>query len=232
VTRPLVIAHRGATRAAPENSLAAFRAAGPAGADAVELDVHATADGVLVVHHDETVDGARHIPRVSAEALGDVHLANGEPLPTLAQALDAVGPAVGAFIEVKSLPPAFDEHLFAALAAGPNPAGYAIHSFDHRIVQRLGAQRPGLPRGVLSTSYPVRPLALLRDAGATMLWQERALIDPPLAELLHGVGARLFAWTVDRPEDMERLLACDVDGLCTNVPDIGRRVVDDAGYRR
>src|SRR2546428_571051 len=83
----LVIAHRGASGYELENSLAAFRAAARLGADAVELDVHGTADGALVVHRDETIDGTHHIPRLNARQLQGFRLANSQPIPTLAQPL-------------------------------------------------------------------------------------------------------------------------------------------------
>jgi glycerophosphoryl diester phosphodiesterase len=220
-----VVAHRGASAREVENSLAAFRVAAQLGADAVELDVHATADGAIVVHHDETIAG-RPIPELSAQQVAALRLANGEPIPTLAQTLDAIGPRLQVFVEVKSLPPRFDDRLLDALRRGPNPDAYAVHAFDHRIVQRLGARSPALRRGVLSASYPVRPLVALEDAGATVLWQERSLVDRPLVEALHGAAMQIIVWTVDDPADMARLLALGVDGICTNRPEIGRRAVD------
>ena len=132
------------------------------------------------------------------------------------------------FIEVKSLPAPFDGRLFETMQRGPNPSGYAVHGFDHRIVRRLGDERPALPRGVLSSTYPVRPLVALQDAGATMLWQERGLVDRALVATLHGAGCRVFVWTVNDPGEMERLLSLGVDGICTNFPDVGRRAVDAA----
>jgi glycerophosphoryl diester phosphodiesterase len=222
----LVIAHRGASGYEVENSLAAFRAAGTMGADAVELDVHGTADGALVVHHDETIDGRHPIAQQSAAAVRAHRLSNGEPVPTLAEALAAVGRRLGAFVEVKGLDPRLDDVLLDALDQGPNPGGYAVHGFDHRIVRRLGARRPALRRGVLSASYAIRPLAALEDTGASDLWQERHLIDQGLVDAVHGAGARVIAWTVNEPDDMRRLLALGVDAICTNVPDVARRVVD------
>ena len=223
--RALVIAHRGASAHAPENSLAAFRAAAALGADAVELDVHAAADGTLVVHHDPLLAG-RPIAGLTASELRAVRLPNGEPVPTLEEALAAAGTRLAVFVEVKALPPEFDLRLLAALAAGPNPPGYAVHSFDHRIVQRLGRARPELRRGVLSASYPVRPLAALEDTGATVLWQERGLVDRPLVAAVHAGGAQVFVWTVDDPAEMAELLHLGVDGVCTNRPEVARRVVD------
>ena len=215
--RPLVIAHRGASSIELENSLAAFRAAAPQGADGVELDVHATADGELIVHHDETVGGA-HIAKSTAQAIAALRLKNGEPVPTLSQALGAVAPRLQVFIEVKTLDPRWDARLFETMDRGPNPAGYAVHSFDHRIVRRLSEKRPGLRCGVLSSSYPVRPLAALQDAGASILWQERTVADEMLARTLHDAGMSLFVWTVDEPADLARFVAMGVDGICTNFP--------------
>jgi glycerophosphoryl diester phosphodiesterase len=226
VTQPLVIAHRGASAREVENSLAAFRAAAALGADAVELDIHATADGALIVHHDEKIGRVHHIPYLTARRVRELRLANGEPIPTLAEALEAAGPKLQVFVEVKSLAPQFDEGLFDALDGGPNPVGYAVHGFDHRIVRRLGIERPGLRCGVLSSSYPVHPLAALEDAGATMLWQERQLVDQTLVDALHGAHMQVFVWTVDDPAEMRRLLELGVDGVCTNDPEIGRRAVD------
>jgi glycerophosphoryl diester phosphodiesterase len=225
VSRPFVIAHRGASAQEYENSLAAFRLAGRLGADGVELDIHATADGALVVHHDDTVGGL-HIPSSPAEAVREQRLPNGEAPPLLEEALRAIDPRLRVYVEIKTLPPEYDRHLLDALDAGPHPAGYAVHAFDHRLLARLGALRPGLPRGVLSASYPIRPLVPLMDAGAVGFWMDRALVDGELAALLHIAGAELIAWTVDDAVEMVRLAGLGVDGLCTNRPDLGRRTMD------
>ena len=220
-----VIAHRGASGYEYENSRAAFRAARARGADAVELDVHAAADGALFVHHDEVVSGA-HITRSSAAQVRALRLPNGESVPTLEDALAVIDPALRVFIEVKSLPPQFDDRLLALLDADPERRRCAVHGFDHRIVKRLGLARPDLARGVLLASYPMRPLDALEDTGATVLWEDQSLIDAALVDTLHRAGYQIYAWTVNEPEDMRRLLALRVDGLCTNVPDVARRAVN------
>jgi glycerophosphoryl diester phosphodiesterase len=228
VSGALVIGHRGASGYEYENSRAAFRAAKARGADAIELDIHAAADGVLFVHHDEMVSGV-HITRSTAAQVRALRLPNGESVPTLEDALGVIDPALQVFIEVKSLPREFDDRLLAAVE--PGGARFAVHGFDHRIVRRLGEARPELARGVLLASYPLRPLEPLQDTGATVLWQEQSLIDAELVETLHGAGFRIYAWTVNDPEDMRRLLSLRVDGLCTNVPDVGRRALEGGGAR-
>lgn len=224
-SRALVIGHRGASAYEYENSRAAFRAARARGADGVELDIHASADGALFVHHDETVSGV-HITRAGSAQVRALRLPNGESVPTLEDALAAIDPALRVFVEVKSLPPTFDDPLFAILDASGGRC--AVHGFDHRIVRRLGLARPDLQRGVLLASYPLRPLDVLQDAGASVLWEDQALIDDALVETLHRSGYQIYAWTVNDPEDMRRLVALGVDGLCTNAPDVARRVLDAA----
>jgi glycerophosphoryl diester phosphodiesterase len=222
--KPLVIAHRGASSIELENSLAAFRAAAGQGADAVELDVHATLDGELVVHHDPSVMGLP-LGQARARDLAMLYLANGEPIPTLAQALDVCA-MLQVFVEVKVLDPRWDDRLLETLDRGPNPGGYAVHSFAYHVVRRLGEKRPDLPRGVLSEVATRSPRQTLADALAQTLWQERTTLDEPLVRTVHELGASIIAWTVDNPADMERLVRWGVDGICTNHPERARRVVD------
>ena len=221
---PLVIAHRGASSVELENSLAAFRAAAGQGADGVELDVHATLDGEIVVHHDPSVLGLP-IAQARWRDLSTVPLANGEPIPTLAQALEVLD-TLRVFVEVKVLDPRWDDRLLATLDRGPNPGGYAVHSFAFQVIRRLGAKRPALPRGVLSEVATKDPRGTLADASAQTLWQERSKLDDQLVKTVHGLGATIIAWTVDNPRDMERLVRWGVDGICTNHPERARRIVD------
>jgi glycerophosphoryl diester phosphodiesterase len=222
--KPLVIAHRGASSIELENSLAAFRAAAGQGADGVELDVHATIDGEIVVHHDPSVMGLP-IAQARARDLGAMPLSNGEPIPTLAQALDVLG-KLKVFVEVKVLDPRWDDRLLAVLDRGPNPGGYAVHSFAFHIVRRLGEKRPSLPRGVLSEVPTRSPRQTLEDALAQTLWQERTTLDEQLVKTVHGLGAQIIAWTVDNAADIERMVRWGVDGICTNHPERARPIVD------
>ena len=205
-----------------ENSLAAFSRAVAQGADGVELDVHTTADGVPVVLHDE-VAGSRLIRQTCYDELRDHKLANGEAIPSLAAALTTLGTASDVFVEVKALPAAHDRALLATLDAGPAPHRYHIHSFDHRIIKRLRSQRPSLPGGVLSVSYPIDPVTPLQAAQATTLWQQESLIDADLIIALHRAGYSLYAWTVDQPARIRHLVQLGVDAICTNRPDVGRQ---------
>lgn len=216
--RPTIIAHRGASGYEYENSRAAFRRAVMLDADGVELDIHVTGDGEIVVHHDPDLPGFGPIALLSAAQTSQVRLPNGERLPLLQEVLGLLGQH-DVWVEVKSLPPAFDAALLEALDQGPAPARYAVHSFDHRIIRRLGEARPALSRGILLTAHLDDPVAALRAVGATTLWQEWQLVDQELVRRVHQSGARIIAWTVNEIGDLERLVRLGVDGLCSNYPD-------------
>jgi glycerophosphoryl diester phosphodiesterase len=218
---PLVIAHRGASAIGPENSLAAFRHGIEQGADGIELDVHGTADGVIMVHHDPEIGGML-ISQSAHRALRNARLSNGEPLPTLEHALQVIGDRVTVFIEAKTLSPEHDGALLSVIDGAPAPGRCHVHSFDHRIVRRLHEQRPDLTFGVLSTSYPVDPVAQMVHAGASELWQHDPMVDAPLVGTIHESERRIYAWTVDDPERMRMLAAWGVDGICTNHTDVAR----------
>ena len=225
IEHPLVIAHRGASGSHLENSRAAFRAAVDMGADGIELDVHATNDGELVVHHDAEIGGSPIASRDWAE-LSHASLANGESIPLLGEVLEMVASLL-VYVEVKDLAPEWDQRLLDVLDGGPSPERYAGHSFDHRIIARLGRLRPDLARGILLCSRPVDPGSLLAATGATTLWQERQWLDKELVTQVHAIGATVIAWTVDDENEMRHLQQIDVDGVCGNHPDRLRTVLGD-----
>lgn len=149
--RPLIVAHRGASAMAPENTLAAFRAAVELGADAIELDVQRTADGQLIVMHDPTVDrttdGRGPLAAHSLAALKALDAGGwfgpqfaGERLPTLQEAVNVIEEKAGLFIEIKQ-GPVFDDSIETAVAAVIQDAGLTarceISSFDHFTVRRM-----------------------------------------------------------------------------------------------
>lgn len=216
--RPTVIAHRGASGYEYENSRAAFRRAVMLDADGVELDIHATRDGGIVVHHDAEVPGVGPIAQLSLSEARCVRLRNGESMPVLSEILELVGDR-DVWVEVKSLPTAHDAAFLAILDRGPAPTRYAIHSFDHRIVHRLGEARPGLKRGILLSAYLRDPVSVMRAAGATVLWQEWQQVDQELVNRVHEAGGTVIAWTVNELGDLDRMTRLGVDGLCGNYPD-------------
>jgi len=218
MSRPSVIAHRGASGYEYENSLAAFRRAVMLDADGVELDVHATRDGAIVVHHDPELPGLGPIGHTDFGPVRQLRLRNGERIPLLAEVLELMGDR-DVWVEVKTLEPAWDARLLEILDAGPAPRRYAVHSFEHALVGRLGRLRPELRRGVLFSDRARDAVGTMASVGATTLWQEWHAIDDELVGATHSAGCNIVAWTVNDIADLRRLARMGVDGLCGNYPD-------------
>lgn len=213
--------------------MAAFHEALTQGADAFELDVHATSDGIVVVHHDGdiAVEGLESQPMrdgrsltISATdytVLARVRLANGEPVPTLDAVLDVAAARAGVYVEVKG---AGIEAQVADCLARHSATRTAVHSFDHRIprkVSRHGGE--SLATGILSASYVLDFPHMIRAAGARDLWQHAALIDQALVHEVHAAGARVIAWTENAPEHAAALVQMGVTAICTDIPGAIRR---------
>lgn len=218
---PEVIAHRGIRDRYPENSLLAFEAALDAGVDGIELDVHATRDGVVVVHHDPLLSPAvdspiagRAISSLSLSELEDFELAPGVALPTLQEVLQAIGGRAALYIEIKARD--IEAQVVDVIQRVPTATRCAVHSFDHRIVKRFTSLAPNVPTGILEVGYPVDPPSLLAAAQARDLWQTCEFIDDALVTSIHGCGGRVIAWTCDDPTQWEQLREIGVDGICTN----------------
>lgn len=223
---PQIIAHRGASRDCLENTMEAFARALELGADAIELDVHATQDGVIVVHHDATVSsdgestGARvALATLSGAEVDEMRIRGGHRIPRLDEVFELVGTRATVYVEVKGVGTA--DALVACLARHPR-AKLAVHAFDHRIPVAVRARRPGTSIGLLSASYPLDVAGIVVAAHADSFWQDATLIDADLVANVHAVGVALIAWTVNDVEDARRLRDLGVDALCTDVPDVVR----------
>ena len=219
------IAHRGAKRELPENSVAAFRRAFERGADAVELDVHATSDGVVVVHHDPTIRlpaerSKRAIAETSWDELQRVELAPGIGIPRLTDVLAITPPGKIVYVEIKG------ERIEQAVVAvlSENSVRCAVHSFDHLAIARCRELAPDLPRGILFDDGPAGAMiGALEATGARDLWPRWSLIDASLVAQAHDAGARVIGWTVNSVSAAQSLIDVGIDGLCTD--DV--RLLDD-----
>jgi glycerophosphoryl diester phosphodiesterase len=218
---PLAVAHRGLHTSCPENSLAAFSAAIAAGAQGVELDVHASGDGILFVHHDPVIelDGVRHeISRLDSRTVTGHRLDGDSGIPTLDQALELTGSRCDVFVEIKAL--GIEETVARCLRRhAPNVDRFAVHAFDHRIVKRMLELMPSVRTGILQVSNLVDTVAAMRRAGASDLWQHRDFIDAALVNDVHAAGGRVIAWTSNTENEWERFAAIGVDAICTDVVD-------------
>jgi glycerophosphoryl diester phosphodiesterase len=217
-----VIAHRGASKAFPENTLAAFRGAAAMGADMVELDVRATADGHLVVHHDAHLPDGRMIYDLHARELPS-------DVPDFAAAIEACG-AMAVNVEVKNSrqDPDFDNERTVAGQVARFVGERSLHdrvlvsSFDVGSIERVRIVDRAVPTAWLTRVIPdaaAVAAGLVRN-GHRALHPHDVLVDAALVEACHELGLEVNVWTVDDPVRMRKLIAFGVDGICTNVPDV------------
>jgi glycerophosphoryl diester phosphodiesterase len=232
--KPLVIAHRGASGHRPENTLPAYELAVAQGADMIEIDLHRTRDGAIVVTHDEDLaglGGAGEVGQASLEEVRRLDAGAGERVPTLPEVLDRFGGRIPFNLELKRGGDGDYPGLEAAALAEVERRGLLARtlfsSFYDPVLARLRALAPAARLGFLvSRRHPERALERARAVGAEALHPELPLATRPLVEEAHAAGLPVYVFTVDEPGEMERLLGLGVDGLFTNFPDRLRALVD------
>jgi glycerophosphoryl diester phosphodiesterase len=226
---PLVLAHRGACRRAPENTVDAFGLARGLGADGVELDVRRSADGVLVVHHDAHAEPIGLLAEVPFAAIRSAR----PEIPSLEEAFAACAGLI-VNVEIKCLPwepDADPDHVVVAAVVDmvrEHSLDVVVSSFDLDAVDAVRARTHEVPTGYLVHNVDLATAAgLARERGHAWLHPSRAglLEVPDAAEavaMLHRHGLRVDVWTVDDPEEMRALATAGVDAIITNVPDVAR----------
>lgn len=240
---PRAFAHRGwhiGDLDGLENSLAAFRRAVQEGYTHLETDVHATADGVLVVHHDATlrrVAGHPGVLRTMPWAdLAGVRLRGREPLPRLEEVLEAL-PGTRFNVDLKApgtLAPMLrllerdDVAERVAVASMDERRLRAVRArFGDRVVTGIAARSAVRLRARAASPGPLRRAWPVRGDLAQLPVRLGALpvVEPALIAAAHDLGVEVHAWTVDRTGEMHRLLDLGVDGIMTDRPDLLREVL-------
>lgn len=234
--RPLLLGHRGARHAAPENTFAAFDLALEEGAEGVELDVRLNASGEVVVCHDVTLervtDGQdrRAVHALSSAECRAVRLRDGEPLPFLKDVLEwsaRRGACVN--IELKMdgrRRPALVRAVAELARRHPSPGDLLISSFHLVAVVLHRALAPSIPSAWLLEAPLAADQAWLARAGASAVHPKHTLITPArLARWKARVG-RVQAWTVNEPARALELAALGVDCLITDQPGALRRALE------
>lgn len=207
------IAHRGVHDVYTENTVDAFQRALDLGFDGIELDVQVTADGVCVVHHDESIV----TPRFTLSIRGTFfETLNGAAplLPRLDDVLDLLAGRAHAYVELKSH--GVESKLVAVLSASRAEA--SVHSFNHASVLHVKELLPQLRTGILIASRLVDSAHAIRAAGASDLWQWHEFVDEALVAQATEAGARVIAWTANTPADWRVFKDLGVAGICTDVP--------------
>jgi glycerophosphoryl diester phosphodiesterase len=241
--RPAIAAHRGGARLWPENSLTAFRGALGLGVDLVELDVHQTRDGEVVVVHDATLErtttGRGAVRDLTWAELASVAVRGtaDEPVPRLAEVLALLRPsAVGLLLEIKTGPggdryPGIEERVLALLRAAGLGERTTVMAFDWAILERLRALSASVRlTGLLTRESAERQGGVgsvaprLRALGVNDLGIERTLLTPGAVRAARDAGLSIGVWTVNEPEELRQALAAGVDYVTTDQPDVALRL--------
>ncbi len=243
--RTLIIAHRGASKVAPENTLAAFKEAVQLGADAIELDAKLSADGVIVVHHDSTLDrttsgfgpvSSRDINELRELDAGmkfDARFA-GERIPTLKEVLEAVGDKVLVNVELTNYAHPLDALPSKAISLVRElglERRVFFSSFNPVALMKAKRIAADIPVGLLLLPMEprwVRRLLRAYTPHEALNLQERLVCAEEVARE-HKMGRVVNVWTVNDAERMRELVDMGVDGLITDVPDQAREALRDGG---
>lgn len=223
-----VIAHRGASGHAAENSLDAFNLAVEMGADWVEMDVRKSGDGMLVVHHDANLPDRRNIADTPSSELPT-------EIPSFAEALEACE-GTGVVVEIKNFPnePGYDtEHMISIAVAGTLRAyrdaeDILVISFNLDSVNRVRALDPEIATGflVFDPVMASQSIQMACDNEHSVISFHSSNISEALVGRAHEAGLLVHAWTINEAEQMRQYIEDGIDGIVSDHPDIARKVVD------
>lgn len=221
---PKIVAHRGASKAEKENTVAAFLRAVEMGADMVELDVRRTADGQMMVHHDPLVEG---VGLISAHPRDDLPAY----IPTLADALNACA-GIEVNVEIKSDRSEADydpSHLLTnqvieLLLSRDDCNQMLVSSFDAAVVRLVRSIAPSIATGFLymATPLPGRLIERCVAEGHQAIHPYATALTAGTVTKARSAGLQVNTWTVDDPDRMRVLAGWGVSAIITNVPDIAR----------
>jgi len=234
-----IVAHRGSSAAAPENTLAAFKLAWEQGTDSVELDVWISMDGRAVVIHDgDTKRTTGKAGKVSDQTLAQLQALDAgswkdakfasERIPTLEEALATVPAGKRMFVEVKCPAAGVPEVLRAIAAAKLKPEQTCVISFSADVVAAAKKGRPDLAAYWIVSLKPAKGkpphkaadlIAKAKSIGADGLdLSADASLDKPFVDEVKAAGLRVFVWTVDSDAVAKRMVEIGVEGITTNKP--------------
>jgi glycerophosphoryl diester phosphodiesterase len=236
----LNIAHRGASGRFPENTLRAFGAAIDAGAQMCELDVQLSSDGAVIVIHDETVDRTTDrrgaVRAMTLEELkrldAGVRHGNefkGERIPTLAEVLALTEGRCGLNIELKSA--GVERKVCDLIVEHRALATAMVSGFDWDALAIVRHLEPRVRVGLLASQWPARLVGAAFEMRADAINPRSDIVTEDLCIAAHQRNLSVYAWTVDEPGEMRRLIAFGVDGIMTNYPERLRELTSYYGLQ-
>ncbi|MFD0620178.1 glycerophosphodiester phosphodiesterase [Paenibacillus sp. GCM10027629] len=236
---PLIIAHRGSAGEAPENSMAAFELALRQGCDAIELDIHLSKDGELIVCHDRTIDrttdGSGAIREMTVTELKQFDAGRwfhekyaGERIPLLKEVFDLVPQDIMINVEIKeTYEGQIEERLLQLLRDSNRLAQVVVSSFDHKSLRRLKHIEPEVKIGLLYTMNAVdhHELANLIGVPVYALHPYGKLIDQEDILRATSHGLQVYPWTINTKDAMQQAIDKGVSGIITDYPGVLKQLL-------
>jgi glycerophosphoryl diester phosphodiesterase len=217
----MIMGHRGAAALEPENTLLSVSKAMEIGVDAVEVDVHLTKDGELVVIHDETVErttnGKGLVSSYSLNELKRLDAGKGEQIPTLQEIIELTDRRVKLVVELKEKG---TEKRAVELIGRNNLYDYVcLISFWHRLAKSVKDRDKRIETGVLLVGCPL-DAAVAVQACADALVMKYTFVDGQFVEIAHKEGLKVIIWNIDSPHLVKPYADMGVDGMGSNDPRI------------
>jgi glycerophosphoryl diester phosphodiesterase len=217
-----IMGHRGASFYEPENTLRSFRRALQMGVAAVELDVHLTRDGRLAVIHDATLErttnGRGRVQDFTLAELQRLDAGQGEPIPSLEEALDLVRDQAHLLVELKE--PEAAAALLTFFRQRQAFGAADVISFWHPALKAMKEAEPRLRTGALLVGCPADPVGLARAARADALVLQYAYVTADLVAAAQAHGLKVYIWNIDNVETAKPYLAMNPDLIGSNRPDV------------
>ncbi|MEU2623148.1 glycerophosphodiester phosphodiesterase [Streptomyces sp. NPDC054813] len=218
----LTIGHRGVMGVEPENTLRSFVAAQQAGLDLIELDLHLSKDGALVVMHDaevdRTTDGTGPIAEKTLEELRTLDAGRGERVPVFEEVLDAVRTPLQA--EIKDVAAA--RALAELMQRRDLVSRVEVSSFHDEAVAEIGRLVPGVRTALIASRYGPDVVERAREAGAATLCLNIRRLTLEVVEHARKADLRVIGWVVNTQDDLRLVRALQLDGATTDYPEIKR----------
>jgi glycerophosphoryl diester phosphodiesterase len=222
----LKIAHRGAKGYEPENTLKAFQKALDLNADGIELDVHLSADGHIIVIHDETIDRTTNrkgfVNTLSLTKLKSFLIDDQYEIPTLNEVFDLTDKKCLINIELKGVGTSnkvvslIEEYI---LDKNWNYEHFIISSFDWNYLEEVRNLNPNIAIGVLTEENLDTALAFAEKIKARAIHPDYHLLNPENVSEMQGKGFLVLPWTVNVKEDIQKIKSFKVDGIISDFPD-------------
>ncbi|WP_129752090.1 glycerophosphodiester phosphodiesterase [Flavobacterium beibuense] len=222
----LKIGHRGAKAHVPENTLASFQNALDMGVDGLELDVHVCSTGELVVIHDFTVDrttnGTGEVNKMTLAELKELKVEGGHKIPTLEEVLELAGKKCFLNIELKgrhTAAPVSELMEKYIVEKGFSYNDFIVSSFQREELMIMHDSNPNIHLGVLSQASVTQAWEWAQEFSAKAIHPHFSLLTESNVKKAQQAGYKVYTWTVNEPEDIERMKSYNVDGIMSDYPE-------------